>query len=91
MPSATATITLINKVGLHARPAGKFVQTAARFSSSITVSYQSRQANAKSIIQVMGLGAGGGAEIALHAEGADAEAAVAALKQLIAEKFGEAE
>ncbi len=91
MPSATATLTLINKVGLHARPASQFVQTAARFSSSITVSYQSRQANAKSIIQVMGLGAGGGADIALYAEGVDAEEAIAALQQLVAEKFGEVE
>lgn len=91
MATAEATFILLNKVGLHARPASKFVQTAARFSSTITVICGSRKANAKSILQVLSLGAGGGAEITLHAEGADAEAALAELKQLIADKFGEAE
>ena len=91
MLSAAVQLTLLNKVGLHARPASQFVQTAARFSSSVTIEYQSKKANAKSILQVLSLGAGGGAEISIHAEGADAEAAVAALQQLIADKFGEAD
>ena len=91
MTSAQETLTLLNKVGLHARPASKFVQTAAHFASTITVFCGARQANAKSILQVLSLGAGGGAEITLHAEGADADAALEALKQLIADKFGEAE
>ena len=91
MASAELTLTLLNKVGLHARPASKFVQTAARFSSMITVACGARQANAKSILQVLSLGAGGGAEITLWAEGADAEAALEALKQLIDERFGEGE
>lgn len=91
MATADMTLTLLNKVGLHARPASQFVQTAARFASTITVVCGTRRANAKSILQVLSLGAGGGAEITLQAEGADAEAAIAALKQLIADKFGEAE
>ncbi|HLV97462.1 MAG TPA: HPr family phosphocarrier protein [Ktedonobacterales bacterium] len=91
MASAETTLTLLNKVGLHARPASKFVQTAARFSSTITVVCGARQANAKSILQVLGLGAGGGAEVTLQADGADAEAAIAALQQLIEERFGESE
>jgi phosphocarrier protein HPr len=91
MLSAAVQLKLLNKVGLHARPASQFVQTAARFASSVTVEYNSKKANAKSILQVLSLGAGGGAEISIHAEGADAEAAVAALQQLIADKFGEAE
>jgi phosphocarrier protein len=91
MASAEITLTLLNKVGLHARPASQFVQTAARFSSKITVSCGPRRANAKSILQVLSLGAGGGAEITLQAEGQDADAALEALKQLIADKFGEAE
>lgn len=91
MASAEMTATLLNKVGLHARPASKFVQTAARFSSTIIVRCRARQANAKSILQVLGLGAGGGAEITLRAEGADADAALEALRQLIADKFGEDE
>ncbi len=91
MASAETTLTLLNKVGLHARPASKFVQTAARFSCTITAVCGARKANAKSILQVLGLGAGGGAEITLQAEGADAEAAIAALQQLINERFGESE
>jgi phosphocarrier protein HPr len=91
MASAEMTVTLLNKVGLHARPASKFVQTAARFSSTITVVCGARKANAKSILQVLSLGASGGAQITLQAEGADADAALAALQQLIEERFGEAE
>jgi phosphocarrier protein HPr len=91
MLSAAVKVKLLNKVGLHARPASQFVQTAARFASSVTVEYNSKKANAKSILQVLSLGAGGGAEISISAEGADAEAAIAALQQLIADKFGEAE
>ena len=88
---AEITVTLLNKVGLHARPASQFVQTAARFSSAITVLCGLRKANAKSILQVLSLGAVGGADITIQAEGADADAALEALKQLIAEKFGEVE
>lgn len=91
MLSAAVKVKLLNKVGLHARPASQFVQTAARFASSVTVEYNSKKANAKSILQVLSLGAGGGAEISISAEGADAEAAIAALQQLIANKFGEVE
>ena len=91
MSSADITLTLTNKVGLHARPASQFVQTAARFSSSITISYQSRRANAKSILQVLSLGASGGSEVSIHAEGPDAQDALVALKQLVADKFGEAD
>ncbi len=91
MASAEVTLTLLNKVGLHARPASQFVQAAMRFASTITVSCGTRQANAKSILQVLNLGAGGGAEITIRAEGADADTATQALQQLIADKFGEAE
>lgn len=91
MLSAAVKVKLLNKVGLHARPASQFVQTAARFASLVTVEYNAKKANAKSILQVLSLGAGGGAEISISAEGADAEAAIAALQQLIADKFGEAE
>jgi phosphocarrier protein HPr len=91
MPTAQMTLTLLNKVGLHARPASKFVQTAARFTSKITVSHRTRTGNAKSILDVLKLGAVGGTEITITAEGEDAEAALAALKGLVAEKFGEAE
>jgi phosphotransferase system HPr (HPr) family protein len=91
MASAEVTLTLLNKVGLHARPASQFVQTAMRFAATITVSCGTRRANAKSILQVLSLGAAGGAEITIQAEGADAAPATEALKLLIANKFGEAE
>jgi phosphocarrier protein HPr len=91
MASAEVTLTLLNKVGLHARPASQFVQTAARFSSTITVACGTHRANAKSILQVLSLGAGGGTKISIQAEGADASAAIEALKQLIADRFGESE
>jgi phosphocarrier protein HPr len=90
MAFAEVTLTLLNEVGLHARPASQFVQTATRFLSMITVSCQSRQANAKSILQVLSLGATGGADISIQAEGADAEQAIEALGQLITSRFGEA-
>ena len=91
MATSEMTVTLLNKVGLHARPASQFVQTAARFTSTITVLCGARKANAKSIIQVLNLGAKGGSEIIVQAEGEDADAALAALKQLVADKFGEVE
>jgi phosphotransferase system HPr (HPr) family protein len=91
MASAEVTLLLANKVGLHARPASQFVQTAMQFASDITVSCGSRRANAKSILQILNLGAGGGAEISIRAAGPDAETAIEMLKQLVAKKFGEAE
>jgi phosphotransferase system HPr (HPr) family protein len=90
MAFAEVTMTLLNEVGLHARPASQFVQTATRFLSTITVSCQSRRANAKSILQVLSLGATGGTDISIQAEGADAEQAIKALGQLVTSRFGEA-
>jgi phosphocarrier protein HPr len=83
------TMTLINKVGLHARPASMWVQTAARFRSQITVTYDGRTANAKRILEVLQLGAGAGAALTVRAEGDDAEEAVAALAALVESRFGE--
>jgi phosphotransferase system HPr (HPr) family protein len=91
MANAQTTVTLLNKVGLHARPASKFVQMAARFTSTIMVRHRERTGNAKRMLDILKLSAGGGAEITISAEGEDAEAALAALTALIAEKFGEAE
>ena len=68
-------VIVTHKVGLHARPASVFVQAAAKFSSDITVSCEGRNANAKSILTVLTLGAHKGAEITIAAEGEDAEEA----------------
>jgi phosphocarrier protein HPr len=85
------TVTLVNKVGLHARPASMFVQIAARFGSSISVSYNGRVANAKRMLSVLQLGAEQGASLSLTAEGDDAMEAVAALAELVENRFGDAE
>jgi phosphotransferase system HPr (HPr) family protein len=71
-------------VALHARPAGAFVRTASSFASTIEVHANGRHANAKSILEILGLGADGGAELKISASGDDAVAAVAQLAQLVA-------
>ncbi|HEX9037363.1 MAG TPA: HPr family phosphocarrier protein [Ktedonobacterales bacterium] len=82
-------VTLTNETGLHARPASLFVQTAARFNATIRVRSGGREANAKSILDVLQVGARNGAELIITAEGADASAAVAALASLVESRFGE--
>jgi phosphocarrier protein len=68
---------------LHARPAGSFVREAARFGGNVTVSANGKSANAKSILEVLALGATGGTELDIAASGEDAAAAVAALTALV--------
>ena len=87
MPEVTATIN--HEVGLHARPASIFVQTAAKYSSDIDVTHGETTANAKSILGVLTLGAHKGAEITIKAEGEDAEEALKVLEQLVLDNFGE--
>ena len=79
----TITLTIRNPVGLHARPAALFVQTAQRYASEIRVRSGGREANAKSILGILTLGAGQGAIIAVEAEGEDAPQALAALQALV--------
>jgi phosphotransferase system HPr (HPr) family protein len=90
---AEATIQVRNKVGLHARPASLFVQTAAKFSSRIKVknlTANGRFVDAKSIIMVLTLGVMKDHEVVIETDGTDADAALAALKSLIENDFGEA-
>jgi phosphocarrier protein HPr len=89
MPSVEATI--VNKLGLHARASAKLTQLASSFQSDIHLSRNGRRVNAKSIMGVMMLAAGKGSSISIEAEGADADAALAAIGALIADKFGEGE
>ncbi len=89
MPSVEATI--VNKLGLHARASAKLTQLASGFQSEIHLARNGRRVNAKSIMGVMMLAAGKGSSIVVEAEGADAEAALAAIGALIADKFGEGE
>ena len=83
------TFTIINRLGLHARAAAKFVPTASEFHSDIQVSKDNRQVNGKSIMGVMMLAAAKGTEIQVTAEGDDAESALNAIGELIANYFGE--
>lgn len=89
MPTADATI--VNRLGLHARAAAKLTQAASAFQSEIWLSRNQRRVNAKSIMGVMMLAAGKGTSVQIEAEGADAEAALAALQALIARRFDESE
>lgn len=87
-----ATIPVKHKVGLHARPAALFVQTAAKFSSKIRVKNLTTNGNfvdAKSIIMVLTLGVMKDHEVVIQTEGADADAALGALRALIEGNFGE--
>ena len=86
-----ATVTIINRLGLHARAAAKFVQTASRFGCEIEVTRADKTINGKSIMGVMMLAAAKGSTLTLSAEGNDAEEALNALEALIARRFDEDE
>ena len=89
MPSIDAHI--VNKLGLHARAAAKLTHIASGFQSDIWLSRSGRRVNAKSIMGVMMLAAGRGSTVTIEADGADADAALTAITQLIADRFGEGE
>lgn len=76
-------------VGLHARPAAQLVRTAARFTSKTVVKNGEKQANAKSLLSVLALGAGYGATVIVTAEGADEDQVMDAMSALFASNFGE--
>lgn len=84
-------IIICNKLGLHARAAAKFVGLASQFESHIEVSRDGRTVNGKSIMGVMMLAASQGTPIMLKVDGADAEAAMQQLTQLIRNRFDEEE
>jgi phosphocarrier protein len=85
------TVTLCNQLGLHARAASKLVQCATSFESEVWLSFQDKRVNAKSIMGVLLLGAPCGSELIAEVEGADEDKAIAALEQLIEDRFGEAQ
>jgi phosphotransferase system HPr (HPr) family protein len=85
----TATLTILNSSGFHARPAGLFVETASRFRSVIKVANGKQVADGKSIFGLMLLGATPGAEITIEAQGEDEAEALHALAALITGRFGE--
>lgn len=86
---AERTVTIVNKNGVHARPAAEIVKAAGKFASDVTIVRDDLEVNGKSIMGVMMLAAECGANITLRATGPDADAAVDAIAQLVAAKFGE--
>jgi phosphocarrier protein HPr len=89
MPKAEAQI--INKLGLHARASAKLTQLASGFGADIWLERNGRRVNAKSIMGVMMLAAAQGATIVVDTAGRDADAALQAILELIADRFGEGE
>ena len=84
-------ITIINKLGLHARAAMKLVNTAGRFESEILITFNNREINAKSIMNLMVLGASKGSQLTLSVTGDDEKNAMKAVVNIINNKFGEHE
>jgi phosphocarrier protein HPr len=84
-------VTIINKLGLHARAAAKFVTMASQFESKIQIARDHQEVNGKSIMGVMMLAASQGTDIIISAAGPDEEEALVQLEQLIADRFQEGE
>jgi len=88
---ADQDVTIINKLGLHARAAAKFVTLASSFDSNIDITRNGKTVNGKSIMGVMMLAASQGTQITLHASGSDETRALTELEALIKDRFGEDE
>lgn len=89
--AARRTVDIVNKRGLHARASAKFVKMASGFEAEVKVSKDGQTVDARSIMGLMMLAASPGCCIDIEAEGPDAEAAVAALAELVAARFDEDE
>ena len=87
----TKELTIVNRLGLHARAAAKLAKTASGFGARIQLVIGNQQANAKSIMSVMMLAATKGTPLTVIADGADEEMAMLALESLITNGFGERE
>ena len=84
LASSEALVQLPADVALHARPAAQFVRTAVGFDADIAVAFDGREANAKSLLAILALGAEGGSELRLTASGDDAPLALDALRDCVA-------
>ena len=82
-------VEIVNQLGLHARASAKLTQLAAQYKSEVWVARNGRRVNGKSIMGVMMLAAGIGSKVEIEVNGVDEVEALAALKKLIADKFGE--
>ena len=86
---AERSAQIVNKLGIHARPAAEIVKTASRFKSGIVIIRDDLEVNAKSIMGVMMLAAEHGSFVVIRAEGDDAEGALDAICKVVADGFGE--
>ena len=86
-----ATVTISNKLGLHARASAKLTKLAGSFACDVHMSRNGRRINAKSIMGVMMLAAGVGSEVEIETDGSDEEHALRAIVALIADRFGESQ
>ena len=84
-----ASVEITNERGLHARASAKFVKLAATFDAEVTVAKDGATVDARSIMGLMMLAAGPGSRVIIHAEGAEAQAAVDALAELVTNRFEE--
>ena len=84
-------LTIVNKLGLHARAAAKLVSLASGFASDVEIARDGRRVNGKSIMGVMMLAASQGSKITFYIDGDDADEAMEKIEQLVADKFGEGE
>lgn len=82
-------VTVENRNGLHARPAAMFVKISSRYRAEVWVEKDGERVNGKSIMGLMMLAAGKGSKLSIHAEGPDADKAVAEIKSLVETRFGE--
>ena len=82
-------VTIVNRLGMHARPAAMFVRVASRFRCEIWVEKEGEEINGKSIMGLMMLAAGQGSKLRIRCEGADAQEALQELEQLICNRFNE--
>lgn len=86
---AEKEIAIVNRLGLHARPAAMFVRIASRFRCEVWVSKEGEEVNGKSIMGLMMLAAGQGSKLKIRCDGPDANEALSELEQLINSKFNE--
>lgn len=91
MPTLSTELTIVNKLGLHARAATKLAQLCQNFTANITLQLADKEADASSIMAIMLLAGGRGKTVKVTAQGEDAEQALAAITQLICDKFDEEE
>ncbi|HSP99854.1 MAG TPA: HPr family phosphocarrier protein [Candidatus Dormibacteraeota bacterium] len=90
-PRASATVEIINRLGLHARAARLLVEAVRGFDAEVTIRRDEQTVNAKSILEIMMLAAGPGTALEVVAVGPDADDAVAAIRALVEQRFNEAE